>query len=135
MRDLITGVEELIRPTLGGVPVVAVKMPASPDRVVVVNALSHGDHTTMPLGDVMIQVRSRGAQNDPLDAYDLDAATFDVLQGLTGATFGEVVVLTLARRIHTPLGVDSQNRTEVVSQYYGTASVAPTSNRPDGGSW
>lgn len=135
VRDLTTGLQAILATALPGVPVVPVKLPQAPDRALAITVVAQGDNTTMPLGSVMVQVRSRGARNDPLDAYDLDAAVFDALQGLTQRPMGACTLITLTRKANVPMGIDTQDRAEVASQFYGEVAVAPTSNRPDGGSW
>lgn len=146
-RDLLTTVAQMIAAagvgswSTTGVPspnlpaVVLKKMPASPDRAIVLNLVSQGDDVSMPLGRVMIQVRSRGAKNDPLDASDLDDAVFNLLHGISHLAVGSAEIIQLRRQVNTTLGFDDLNREEVVSQFYGDIAAAPTVLRPEGGSW
>jgi hypothetical protein len=110
-------------------------MPASPDRVIVLNAVSQGDNITMPLGQVMVQVRVRGLPNNPLDALDLSDSLFGILHGTRDLTFGSVHVIQMNRKVNVPMGQDSAKRTEIVDQYYLDVDAPATAARPVGGSW
>jgi hypothetical protein len=110
-------------------------MPASPDRVIVLNAVSQGDNITMPLGQVMVQVRVRGLPNNPLDALDLSDSLFGILHGTKDLTFGSVHVIQMNRKVNVPMGQDAAKRSEIVDQYYLDVDAPATINRPAGGSW
>jgi hypothetical protein len=146
-RDLLNGLAGMI--TAAGIGVlntngvyaandtglIMLVMPASPDRVIVLNAVSQGDDITMPLGQVMVQVRVRGLPNNPLDALDLSDSIFAILHGTKDLTFGSVHVIQMNRRVNVPMGQDAAKRSEFVDQYYLDVDAPATANRPVGGSW
>lgn len=111
------------------------RMPAAPDRVVVLTAVSRGDDPSMPLGQIMLQVRGRGRPNQPLDVDDLLDSIFAVLHGSTDLPFGDMTVIQCNRRITAPMGMDDAKRWERADQYYIDADYPATDNRPFGGSW
>jgi hypothetical protein len=110
-------------------------MPASPDRVITLTAVNQGDDITMPLGQVMVQVRGRGLPNRPTDVDDLLDSIFDVLHGTTNLAFGSVIVVQMNRKVSVPMGMDDLKRWERVDQYYLDLDFPPTANRPAQGSW
>ena len=109
--------------------------PDKPDRAVVLNSVNQGDDITMPLGEVMVQVKGRGAANRPLDVDDLLDDIFAILHGTTGLAFGGIIVIQMNRRVSVPMGRDDNNRWSRIDQYYLDVEATPTSNRPIGGSW
>ena len=110
-------------------------MPAAPDRVITLTAVYQGDDVTMPLGQVMVQVRGRGVPNKPRDVDDLLDPIFNILHGATYLTFGSVTVIQMNRRVSTPMGMDDSKRWERVDQYYLDVDFPATTNRPAQGSW
>jgi hypothetical protein len=110
-------------------------MPAKPDRCVVITVVPLTDQISMPLGQVMVQVRTRGNPGAPLDVDDLGDSIFAVLHGTTALTFNSVYVNQMNRHLSVPMGMDSLKRWERADQYYLDLSYPPTSNRPAGGSW
>lgn len=111
-------------------------MPTAPDRVITLTAVSQGDNPSMPLGQVMIQVRGRGLPNRPTDVDDLLDACFDVLHGTTDLVFGATTVVQMNRRVSAPMGMDeASKRWERVDQYYLDVDYPPTVLRPVQGSW
>lgn len=110
-------------------------MPAAPDRAITLTAVSQGDNITMPLGQVMVQVRVRGLPNNPLDALDLSDSIFGILHGAKDLTFGSVHVIQMNRKVNVPMGQDDAKRTELVDQYYLDVDAPETTLRPAGGSW
>lgn len=111
------------------------RMPASPDRVITLTAVFQGDDITMPLGQVMVQVRGRGIPNRPTDVDDLLDDIFDVLHGTTNLTFGSVTIVQMNRKVSVPMGTDANVRDERVDQYYLDLDFPATANRPALGSW
>ncbi len=92
--------------------------PSSPDRVVVLNLVTQGDSRAGDTTAVMLQVRTRGNRNDPLDVDELADSIVPVLnQASINFDGGQVIQLT--RRTSTPLGEDAQQRSERVDQFYG----------------
>lgn len=110
-------------------------MPATPDRVVTLTAVNQGDNITMPLGQVMVQVRGRGIAGNPVDVDDLLDSIFNILHGTTNLTFGGLTVIQMNRKVSVPMGMDDSKRWERVDQYYLDVSTPPTALRPASGSW
>lgn len=106
-----------------GPAIVLKKMPQSIDRCIVLNVViqnsSRDIDTTDVYLDVMVQVRCRGAQNDPLDPDGLAESVAGVLNGLTQYKAGSYTVDNLTRRTHLQNGQDDNGRYEVLSQFYG----------------
>lgn len=109
--------------------------PPAPDRIVVLTAVNQGDDITMPLGQVMVQVKGRGLPNKPLDVDDLLDGIFVRLHGTTNLTFGTTTVIQCNRRVSVPMGEDDRKRWERIDQYYLDVDFPATNNRPAGGSW
>jgi hypothetical protein len=145
-RDLLNGLAGMIAAAGFGVfnpngvyastdtGIIMLIMPGSPDRVIVLNAVSQGDNITIPLGQVMVQVRVRGLPNNPLDALDLSDSIFAILHGTKDLTFGSVHVIQMNRKVNVPMGQDDVKRSEMVDQYYLDVDAPPTALRPAGGS-
>jgi len=110
-------------------------VPAKPDRVVILTAVPMSDDISMPLGQVMLQVRTRGLPNNPLDVDDLGDSIFDLLQGRTGDVFGDTTVIQMRRTTSIPNGQDAAERFERVDQLYLDIDYPPTALRPVQGSW
>lgn len=110
-------------------------MPASPDRVITLTAVFQGDDITMPLGQVMVQVRGRGLPNRPTDVDDLLDDIFAVLHGTTNLVFGSVTVIQMNRKVSVPMGMDDSKRFERVDQFYLDLDFPASANRPAQGSW
>lgn len=108
-------------------------MPASPDRLIVLTAVNQGDDISMPLGQIMVQVRGRGVPNRPTDVDDLLDDVFDVLHGTTNLVFGSLTVIQMNRKVSVPMGMDDSKRWERIDQYYLDVSTAPTALRPVSG--
>lgn len=107
--------------------------PDKPDRVVVLTAVNQGDDISMPLGQVMIQVKGRGLPNRPTDVDDLLDSIFTVLHGTTNLVFGSVTVIQMNRKVRVPMGMDDSKRWELIDQYYLDVSTAPTILQPASG--
>lgn len=110
-------------------------MPAAPDRVVTLTAVNQGDDISMPLGQVMVQVRGRGLPNRPTDVVKLLDDIFDVLHGATNLVFGSATVIQMNRKVSVPMGMDDSKRWERADQYYLDVDFPATTNRPVQGSW
>lgn len=110
-------------------------MPDSPDRCVVLNLVDTSDDPSMPLGSKMLQVRGRGARNDPLDVGELLDPIFDTLHTRENVTVGGQTIIQILRRVSAPMGSDANLRWERADQYYLDVDAAPTALRPAGGSW
>lgn len=110
-------------------------MPSTPDRVVVLNAVSQGDHITLPQGQVMVQIRGRGLPGQPLDVDTLLDSIKTILHGSTNLIFGGVTVIQMNRQVRAPLGMDDSKRWETADQYYLDVATPPTALQPASGSW
>lgn len=111
-------------------------MPVAPDRVVTLTLVPQGDDPSMPLGQVMLQVRGRGLANRPTDVDDLLDSIFVVLHGTKDLPMGSCTIVQMNRRVMVPMGMDdASKRWERVDQYYLDVDYPPTINRPEGGSW
>lgn len=145
-KDLLEGIAGMIvagvpgtsynlaAPTVDG-GIVLKLMPASPDRVITLTAVNQGDDITMPLGQVMVQVRGRGLPNRPTDVDDLLDSIFDVLHGTKNLTFGSVTIVQMNRKVSVPMGMDDSKRWERIDQFYLDLDFPATANRPAQGSW
>lgn len=110
-------------------------MPDAPDRCVTLNLVDTDDHPTMPLGEKMLQVRGRGARNNPLDVDEILDPIFNFLHGRTDVTLGAQTAVQILRKVSAPMGSDDLHRWERADQYYADVDAAPTALRPEGGSW
>lgn len=108
-------------------------MPASPDRVVCITPVPMTDQTVIPLGMVLVQVKTRGLPGRPLDVDDLGDAIFDLVHGARNTVMGSTTVVQILRNSSVPMGVDAAKRWERVDHYYCDVDFAATLNRPDGG--
>ncbi len=104
-------------------------IPQSPDQVITLSDYAVSDDPTLSDSVVGIQVRTRGAGQDPRPVKDLDGAIFNVLHGLGGVTLaGGVHVVSMVRRSGASLGQDANNRWMRSSNYYATV-WRPSANR------
>jgi hypothetical protein len=106
-----------------------------PDRCVTLNLIPVTANVSMPFGQYFLQVACRGQRNKPLDVDDIADPIFDILQGLTGQTFGVTRIAQLRFVSGTPMGQDSNVRWERADRYMADINTAPTILRPSGGSW
>lgn len=121
--------------TAGQTGILFMTMPDAPDRCVVLSLVDTGDDPTMPLGSKMLQVRGRGARNNPLDVGELLDPIFDLLHGRTYLVVGGQTIIQILRQVSAPMGSDILHRWERADQYYMDVGAAPTALRPAGGSW
>lgn len=106
-----------------------------PDRAVTLNLIPVTADVSMPFGQYFLQVACRGQRNKPLDVDDIADPIFDILQGLTGQTFGVTRIAQLRFVSGTPMGQDGSTRWERADRYMADIDTAPTILRPEGGSW
>lgn len=144
-RDLLTGLAQMIHDTGIGVynpsgaytaaqtGIIFKNVPTTPDRVIVLTAVPLTDMTMIPVGKVLVQVRTRGVPNDPLDVDDLGDAVFDLMQGLTNLSLGSTHIIQCLRNSSVPMGQDASKRWERVDHMYLDLDYPPTVNRPSGG--
>lgn len=142
-RDLLTGLAQMIADTGIGVfnpsgiyaatdtGIIFKNMPSKPDRCIVLTMVPLTDMTTIPVGKVLVQVRTRGLPNNPLDVDDLGDAVFDLLQGVTDVTLGSAHIIQCLRNSSVPMGVDSAQRWERVDHMYVDMDYPPTPLRPE----
>lgn len=110
-------------PDVSVLPLIAFKsLPAQPDRCIVLNAVVQGEDLVGG-AQVMVQVRCRGARNDPLDVDAIGDAVRGVLHDLQNVPFGpDGGISQLIRRTSIPNGADELERSERIDQFYGTAN-------------
>lgn len=108
--------------------------PPGPDRCVVLTAYALSDQAGLPLGQITVQVRTRGTA-DPRDVNALSDDLYQLLQGLTDRTFGSVHLIQMLRKSSIPMGQDSNRRWEQSQNYVCDVDLPPTVNRPEGGSY
>lgn len=96
------------------------KLPASPDRAIVLNAVVQ-DESASGMAKVMVQVRCRGAKNAPLDVDTIADAVYGVLNGRAGVAFGTGSLSQLQRRTSIQNGQDDADRYERIDQFYADA--------------
>lgn len=147
MRQVLTAVTNLatpagfqfaLTPPPGGyslTPIFWQDMPASPDRAVCITALPVRDNVSMPLGLVLVQVRTRGRPGVPLDCDDDADAIFDVLHGVTGLDLGSLSLVQVRRQLSAPMGIDDLKRRERADHYELDVDFPPTNLRPGAGAW
>jgi hypothetical protein len=105
-------------------------IPDQPDRLITLTAYPLG--TNLPgMADHVtgVQIRLR-AGPDPRDCDDLADAIFDLLDGASGLTWGDIPVKDINRRSYTSLGQDGSRRWER-SENYIVDAMRPTSNNTD----
>jgi hypothetical protein len=104
-------------------------LPDKPDRALALAAYPLSDHPSENDSKLGVQVRTRGAGQDPRGADDLGDAVFEVLHGLTETVLGGVYVIQALRQSSAPLGRDESGRFEATSNFH--LDVArPTALRP-----
>jgi hypothetical protein len=108
------------------------RMPSDPDRVVVLTPYgANHDHPSIPLGNQMVQVKTRGAADDDLDVDVLADAIFDLWHGATNLVFGSLHIVQILRRSSTPAGMDGQSRRWLrIDNYALDIDYPVTPNRP-----
>lgn len=142
-RDLLSGFAGMINDSNIGVykatgvyaanetGIVFKNMPSTPHRVIVLTAVPLTDMTMIPVGKMLVQVRTRGLPNNPLDVDDLGDAIFDLMHGVTNVTMGSTHIIQCLRNSSVPMGVDSSQRWERVDHFYIDMDYPGTPNRPE----
>lgn len=142
-RDLLTGIAQMIGTSGIGVynpsgvyaatdtGIIFKNMPAKPDRAIVLTAVPLTDMTMIPVGKMLVQVRTRGLPNNPLDVDDLGDAVFDLLHGVTNTTMGSTHIIQCLRNSSVPMGVDGNQRWERVDHFYIDMDYPGTPLRPE----
>jgi hypothetical protein len=92
-------------------------MPASPDRVIgIADYTPNGQNQSSDVAR-QVQVRVRGARNDPGSMNDLRDAVEDALDGLTSVKYGQVAVQQIFLGPRAELGQDGNQRSEATSNF------------------
>lgn len=122
-KDLRDGVKQLL--VDGGIPTGVIflsKMPANPDRIVVLSWYpvsiphTHG-----------IQARCRGLSNSTTSAEDLAAEVKAILHGVQDQQWGDTKVELLSLQSAARIGFDISGRDEVALNFYAITSEPSTS--------
>jgi hypothetical protein len=104
--------------------------PVAPDRCITLAAVDQGDDILLPFGQKMVQVRARGAANNPMDCDDILDSIKAVFHGSLDLTFGTAHVITMMRRLRVPMGMDESKRWDAVDQYYLDVDSPATALQP-----
>lgn len=115
----------------GSKPGIVIKrVPASPDQVIVLSTYGGNDHEYLPQGDISVQIRVRGARNDPDGPDGILDAIFDLLHNARYVPLipGQPPVSSIHRKTTMPMGVDANNRWEEAHNYH-VFGHRPSTNR------
>lgn len=95
-------------------------IPPSPDRLITLTA--YLVNTTPGSQDITvgIQVRLRGT-TDPRVCQDMGDAVFELLDSSGRQLWGDIPIVDVTRRSHSPLGYDGNKRWEAAHNYYAEA--------------
>ena len=117
--------------TASDVGIVLKVVPASPDRVIVLNAYTPGnaDHPDQPLSTTAVQIRARGRANKPLDTDETLDAVNVLLQGQEQYRYGTVQAISVSRFSSVPMGQDGNKRFEHADNYTVDVELPPTPHR------
>jgi hypothetical protein len=126
-NDLLTGIaQHLENQSLGNwdpngvsaeVAIVIGPMPPTPNRVIAIEDYTPNGKNQATDVTRLIQVRCRGAANNPASVRDLRDAVEDALDGLAWVDLGGVAVQQIFLGPRALLGVDGNNRTETTSNF------------------
>lgn len=106
------------------------RMPADPDRCVVLTDYAPSDDAGNPWGQRRVQIRTRGLPGRPDDAWALRDGIFVALQSASALTFGSVTVAQCLRVSSLPMGQDANLRFEYADNYLFDVQVPATVSRP-----
>jgi hypothetical protein len=103
---------------------------SEPDKLIALDSYGVGDDPAMSDSLIALQVKCRGAGQDPRSAKDIDAAIFTLLHAKCGLTLSTGVLIVQSLRNSGPasLGQDANKRWTVVSNYYLSVH-RPSANR------
>lgn len=110
-------------------------VPAKPDRLVTITVVPLTDDLSAPQGQVMVQLRYRGVEGDPLDVDDLADEIKPLFHGLTNTVMGAHTLVQCDRRQSVPLGQDDLKRWSRADQFYLDVEYPPSPLVPDGGTY
>lgn len=114
----------------GDVGITLSAVPQQPDQLIVLTARPIMDDPFLNDSLLAVQIRHRGAPNDPRSVLDRDDAVFDLIQGISQVTVGGLFVVNGWRQGGGPLGQDANLRWEHASTFYFQTSQ-PTRYRLD----
>jgi hypothetical protein len=106
------------------------RMPADPDRCVVLTDYTVGDSAANPWTQIRVQVRTRGLPGRPDDVWTLRDGIYQLLQSAQARTFGSVTVAQCLRVSSIPLGQDANLRFMYADNFTLDVQLPSTSNRP-----
>lgn len=121
--------------TTGQTGIFMLAVPAAPDRIVTLTFVAQGDDPSLPYGQGMVQVLTRGLPGQPMDTETLADSIFTLLHGSTNLTYGSTTITQLNRKVSVPMGQDDSKRWSRADQFYMDYTPAASANRPAGGSW
>lgn len=111
------------------------RLPASPDRAVSLRPVPVIADVISPLATVMLQVLTRGTQNNASDAAILAGAVKDQLLGLTDVWFGPTHIIQVRFGGAVDLDPDESERDVWSTKFLVDVDEVPTILRPEGGAW
>lgn len=89
----------------------------NPPAQIALAVYNNTDDATLSDSVVLLQVRVRGADADPVGADDLADAVFDDLQGFIGNLPNGIRIVFAKRNSTFPLGIDGNGRQERTDNY------------------
>lgn len=113
--------------------IVVETMPATPDRCIALTVFPMTESPIDTTARWVLQVKTRGLPNSPMDALTLRGAVKDALNGLTDLTWGDTGVSQVIFYTSFPVGLDDSVRLQHVTKFWIDVDQAPTSLRPAGG--
>lgn len=146
--DLIDGVAVLIAAnvpgaawnpdgvyTAGQVGIFDMLEPASPDEVIVLTWVPQKQNPADASGSGLMQIRVRGAGNQPRRPLEILDAISAVLLGATHVVFGTTgaAIDQVRDCVRVPMGMDESKRWDWSDNYTLDVSYTPTLLRPAGG--
>lgn len=106
------------------------RLPAEPDRCVVLTDYTVTDDAANPWGQIRVQVRTRGLPGRPDDVWALRDGIYQLLQSTSALIFGSVSVAQCLRVSSIPMGQDDNLRFTYADNYACDVQVPATVNRP-----
>lgn len=105
------------------------KMPAAPDRCVVLTDYPLSDDPKFPMGVVGVQFKMRGLPNAVRDVMRLRDSIYALLNGLEHQQYGTVHANQIYRSTSIPLGQDEGGRFTYSDNFYVDVDYPATVNR------
>lgn len=111
-------------------------LPESPDECITVTWVPLTDNPSMPQGTGHLQIRARGAANQPRRPVEiLDQASVPLLGATNLPLSATATIMQVTSRIRVPMGMDQNNRWDWSDNYTLDVAYTPTALRPAGGNW